>query len=243
MAQDFATMLGIYVYALYALAAYSVTYRDNSFFKFAEHSYLALAVAYAGAVSYGYVRRTAIDSILTGKDWTYIFPVLFGVLYIFFFSKKYFYLYRFPMAIVTGTGVGLAMSGTISAQFIQQITATIVLPLYVVNPLLGFQAMDTINNWLIIIMVLGTLAYFFFSIQPETAFGKVTTKLGLIGRWTMMIAFGSAFGNTVMTRMNLFIGVYKNLLRDYTSFLGLTALILIVATLEGQKAKKTEQKA
>ena len=59
---------------------------------------------------------------------------------------------------------------------------------------------------------------------------------------TMMIAFGSAFGNTVMTRMNLFIGVYKNLLRDWTSFLGFTVLILVVATLEGQRAKKAEQK-
>jgi hypothetical protein len=92
-------------------------------------------------------------------------------------------------------------------------------------------------------MVLGTLAYFFFSIPSESSIGKATKTLGAVGRWTMMIAFGSAFGNTVMTRMNLFIGVYKNLLRDWTSFLGFTALILIIATLEGQRAKKTEQKA
>ncbi len=243
MTQDLASMLGIYVYAFYALAAYSLTYRDNSFFKFAEHSYLALAVGYSGAVAYGYVRRTAIDPILAGKDLLSIIPVVVGILFVFFFSKRFFYLYRFPIAVVTGAGMGLAMSGTIQAQFIQQITATIQLPLWVVHPVLGFQAMDTINNWLIIIMVLGTLAYFFFSIPPESLFGKAMTKLGIVGRWTMMIAFGSAFGNTVMTRMNLFIGVYKNLLRDYPSFLGFAALMLIVATLEGKRAKKTEQKA
>jgi len=243
MALDLATMLGIYVYALYALSCYSLTYRDNSFFKFAEHSYIALAVGYYGSVAYGYVRRTAIDSILTGKDSLMIIPVLVGILFVFFFSKKFFYLYRFPIAVVTGSGMGLAMAGTISAQFMDQIKATIQLPLWVVHPVLGFQPMDTINNWLIIIMVLGTVAYFFFSIPPESALGKATMKLGIIGRWTMMVTFGSAFGNTVMTRMNLFIGVFNNLLRDYTSFLGLTALILIVATLQGKRANKTEQKA
>jgi len=242
MAVDLATMLGIYVYALYALSAYSFTYRDNSFFKFAEHSFLALAIGYNASVAYGYVRRTAIDPILTGRNMMFLVPVLVGVLFVFFFSKKYFWLYRFPIALITGSGMGLAMSGTISAQFMQQIIPTIQLPLYVVHPVLGFQPLDTLNNWLIIIMVLGTLAYFFFSIPPETALGKATSKLGLVGRWTMMIAFGSAFGNTVMTRMNLFIGVYKNLLRDYTSFLGFAALILIVATLERQRARKAEQK-
>jgi hypothetical protein len=89
-------------------------------------------------------------------------------------------------------------------------------------------------------MVIGTLAYFFFSFSPEKALGKAMTKLGLIGRWTMMVAFGSAFGNTVMTRMNLFIGVYKNLLRDYASFIGFAALILVVATLQAQREKKPE---
>jgi hypothetical protein len=243
MAADLATMIGIYVYALFALGAYSFTYKDNSFFRFAEHTYVALSISYNAAVSYGYIRFTAVQPILTGKDMTFIIPLLIGALFIFFFSKKYFWLYRFPISIVTGTGMGLAMSGTISAQFLDQVIATVRMPLYVVDKILGFQAMDTLNNWLILIMVLGTLAYFFFSIPPETALGAATSKLGLIGRWTMMIAFGSAFGNTVMTRMNLFIGVYKNLLRDYASFLGLAALILIVATLEGQRAKKAEQKA
>lgn len=243
MAADPMTMVGIYIYALFALAAYSFTYRDNSFFRFAEHTYVALSIAYNASVAYGYVRMKAIEPVLTGKDLLWLAPMLIGALFIFFFSKKQFWLYRFPIAVVTGTGIGLAMSGTISAQFMAQILATIRLPLWVVDPTYGFLAMDTLNNWLIIIMVIGTLSYFFFSIQPETAFGRMAGSLGLIGRWTMMIAFGSAFGNTVMTRMNLFIGVYNNLLRDYTSFLGFAVLILVVATLEGQKAKKAKQQA
>ncbi len=241
MAADLATMLGIYVYALFALGAYSFTYKDNSFFKFAEHTYVALSIAYNAAVAYGYIRFTAVQPVITGKDATFLIPLAIGALFIFFFSKKYFWLYRFPIAIITGTGMGLAMSGTISAQFMDQVIATVRLPLYVVDKVVGFKALDTLNNWLIFIMVIGTLAYFFFSITPETSLGAVTSKLGLVGRWTMMVAFGSAFGNTVMTRMNLFIGVYKNLLRDYTSFLGLAALILVVATLEAKRAKKAEQ--
>jgi len=241
MAADLATMLGIYVYALFALGAFSFTYRDNSFFKFAEHTYVALSIAYNASVAYGYIRFIAVQPVITGKDVTFLIPLAIGSLFIFFFWKKYFWLYRFPIAIITGSGMGLAMSGTISAQFLDQIIATVRLPLYVVDKVLGFRALDTLNNWLILIMVIGTLAYFFFSIAPETPLGAATGKLGLIGRWTMMVAFGSAFGNTVMTRMNTFIGVYRSLLRDYTSFLGLAALILVVATLEAKRAKKAEQ--
>ena len=241
MAVDLATMLGICVYALFALGSYSFTYKDNSFFKFSEHTMVALSIAYNASVAYGYIRFTAVQPVITGKDATFLIPLVIGALFIFFFSKKYFWLYRFPIAVITGTGMGLAMSGTISAQFLDQVVATVRLPLYVVDKVLGFRPMDTLNNWLIFIMVIGTLAYFFFSITPESSLGAVTGKLGLIGRWTMMVAFGSAFGNTVMTRMNLFIGVYKNLLRDYTSFLGLAALILVVATFEGQRAKKSAQ--
>ncbi len=241
MAADMTVMLGIYVYALFALSAYSFIYRDNVFFKFAEHTYLAVAIGYTASVAYGYIRRTAIDPIITGKNLIWIIPLLLGTLFVFFFSKKYFWLYRFPIAMVTGAGMGLAMSGTIYAQFLQQITATIDLPLIVIDPKLGFQAMDTLNNWLIILMVISTLSYFFFSVPPESTLGKVLSRLGVIGRWTMMVAFGSAFGNTVMTRMNLFIGVYNNLLRDYPSFIGFAILILIVARLQGQREKKAEE--
>ncbi len=44
--------------------------------------------------------------------------------------------------------------------------------------------------------------------------------LPTIGRYLMLIAFGAAFGNTVMTRMNLLIGRLIFLLRDVLGLMG-----------------------
>ncbi|MGI6662647.1 MAG: hypothetical protein ACOX4B_04100 [Bacillota bacterium] len=62
---------------------------------------------------------------------------------------------------------------------------------------------------------LSTITYFFFTREQKGAL-KVTSQ---IGRWTMMIAFGSAFSNTVMGRLSLLIGRLQYLLGDWLGIL------------------------
>ena len=52
-----------------------------------------------------------------------------------------------------------------------------------------------------LIGVISTLTYFFFSVEHRGAIGGVS-KIGIV---FLMIGFGSAFGNTVMGRVSLLI--------------------------------------
>ena len=56
-----------------------------------------------------------------------------------------------------------------------------------------------------------TLVYFFFTLEKKGVQGAVSK----VGRYVMMIAFGAAFGNTVMARVSLFLGRMQFLLGDW----------------------------
>ena len=59
--------------------------------------------------------------------------------------------------------------------------------------------------------VMCTLTYFFFSIEHRGAVGGIS-KVGII---FLMVGFGSAFGNTVMGRVSLLIQRVDFLLSDW----------------------------
>ena len=65
-----------------------------------------------------------------------------------------------------------------------------------------FNLGRTFSHLVIIIGVLSALVYFFFSKEHKGWFGG-TARVGI---WTLMIAFGAAFGYTVMARISLLIG-------------------------------------
>jgi hypothetical protein len=63
------------------------------------------------------------------------------------------------------------------------------------------------SNLVLVAGLLSALAYFFFSKEHRGAFGRVSR----FGVWTLMVAFGAAFGYTVMARVSLLIGRLQEL--------------------------------
>jgi hypothetical protein len=63
----------------------------------------------------------------------------------------------------------------------------------------------------IVIGVIATLVYFYFSKEHKGILGG-TAKVGV---WFIMIAFGAHFGYTVMGRVSLLIGRVQFLIQDW----------------------------
>jgi len=191
---------GTLIAAAFTLMVYSFFYRENKAYRFAEHVFIGLAVAHGAVISSKYVWDAALTPLITKGEMYWILPIIVGLLFTFFFSKKYFWVYRIPISIVVGTGVGLAMAGLVRSQFIDQIVQTIA-PL---DPKADFWSSGShpVNALLIAIGTLGTLFFFIFTREQKGPLLYASH----IGRWTMMIAFGAAFGFTVMARMSLLIG-------------------------------------
>ena len=201
--------VGPWLTALFILCIFSFTYKENPWYRFAESTYLGTAVAYSIGFNLDWLLNqwNTIWSLTATKILMFSFALLVGLLWYFRFSKEYFYLYRIPLSIGVGTYIGLSLRTMVFAQFLVQIRATFI-------PLVAETALDTFNNILIVVMVICVLLYFYFTMEHRGPL-KYTA---MIARYTMMAGFGSAYGNTVMTRMTLFIGQARNLMAHPPSF-------------------------
>lgn len=193
MALDWYT-IGIWVGAFYTLGFFTLALRVNPWLRFVESTWVGCVVAYTTAIAIKAVLTLGINPILTGQV-ANIIPILAGVLLFSQFIPKYRHYSRWGVALLIGVGTGLGIRGAIDGMLLKQIEATFI------SPIVFGDGMASFNNILIIVMVLTTLSYFVFSVQFK---GKSNIILKL-GRWSMMIAFGAGFGNTVTFRVNTFI--------------------------------------
>jgi lipoprotein signal peptidase len=193
-------LLAVWTAVFFTLGIYSILYRENPWYRIAESVYLGVAVGYGVSVDLLYIRNqwTGQWNDSAGMILLFAIVIIVGLMWYGRFTKSTFFLYRWPLAIIVGTGIGLALRTVIDAQFLQQIVAQVKTPFVTSNML------TTINNILVQIMVPSVLLYFWFTgTIRESAPMKVVEK---IARYTMMAGFGSAYGYTVLTRYSLFIG-------------------------------------
>ncbi|HPZ84889.1 MAG TPA: hypothetical protein PLR82_00865, partial [Bacillota bacterium] len=174
----------------------------NPVFSFAEHLYVGLAAGQAIAMGWSNINSLAVKPLTQEGKISALIPLVLGLLlYTRFLSGEIKWLRRIPTALMVGVGSGLAFTRFAQSDLVGQIRGTM-LPL------------NDINNIIIVLGALCTIAYFFF-----TSENKAVVGMSRVGRLLMMIAFGSAFGNTLMGRLSLFIGRLKYLLGDWLGIL------------------------
>jgi len=215
-----------WVGGLLTLMIFSFLYRDNPFYKFAEHLFVGVSAAYWMVVGFwttfipnliGFIyppsvswftanpeeARTVIASLYDQMwYWRYgrIVPLILGCMLLTRLAPKASWMSRWPMAFIIGYAAGTNLTRYLQSDFVAQIKATLV-PLIVFNEA-GFSLGETISNIVIVFGVLSALVYFFFSKEHKGWFGG-TARVGI---WVLMVAFGAAFGYTVMARISLLIG-------------------------------------
>lgn len=193
--------LGIWIGALLTLAFWSILFKQNPIFDCAEHLYVGLAAGQAIVVGWSNISNLAVRPLAGGKV-SAIIPILLGLfLYTRFSKSGSKWLNRIPTAMIVGVGAGLSFTRTAQSDLVGQIRGTML-------------DLGTLNNLIIVLGTLATISYFFF-----TSDNKTVSYLNKVGRMTMMVAFGSAFGNTVMGRLSLLIGRLEYLLGDWLGIL------------------------
>ena len=221
--------VGIWVATFFTLCIYSFLYRDNPFYRFAEHLFVGLSVGYGIVISihqgliplgwdpfWGAIK--AVGKAIT--DWETVtkrefmgllklIPIAIGLLFFSRLVPKYSWLIRYPIAILIGIGSGLAIPNVMEASIFRQVHGTLAPFAQIHAGALGpFEIFGAI---LMLVGVICTLTYFFFSIEHRGVVGRIS-KVGII---FLMVGFGSAFGNTVMGRVSLLIQRVDFLLRDW----------------------------
>jgi hypothetical protein len=136
-----------------------------------------------------------------------IFPLILGLLLFARFLPRVGWISLWPLSLIVGTYAGLAIIGFASGDLVIHIRSTLI-PLIEVGSWKGFAQhpglfsfLQAIANPVIVVGLVCTLSYFFFSKGYE----RITRVTSRIGVAFLMIGFGAGYGYTVMTRLALLI--------------------------------------
>ena len=234
-------VLGAWLCAAMVVWIYSFVYRDNVFYKLAEHMFVGTAAGYSIALAIDSLNRVVVKPAVTSPQtfpWHYLIPVVLGALMFAKYSRRYYWLARYAVAVNIAVGTGLALRTVPIANIVRQVTATIV-------PLWGSDPVKVLNNWILVLITLGGLTYFLFTIFPRRAEGTRPTPayavyraLYYIGVYGMMVGFGALFANTIMTRVGFLISIYLIYLQPQAWASIVAAALAAVAILWGNLRKR-----
>ena len=192
-----ADMIGIWISAILTIAITTLAWKDTPVSKTAEHIYLGVVTANLMIMAWNNINNIGIQKIMAGQ-FLYIVPVILGVLAYARYSKENFWIYRYPIALVVGIGVGTAMSGLVGGSVIDQIKASFW------NLNVPGDIGASLNNLIMVVTLVSAMMYFIFTIKATRS--PIAIKLSTFGRYAMMAAFGYSFANTIATRINQYAG-------------------------------------
>jgi len=216
---------GVWIAALLTLFIFSFLYRDNPFYKFAEHLFVGVSAGYYIVLNFWTVivpnlmdplsrsvlglgvngDRTGMFAAELGdyRGWLVI-PGFLGLMLFTRLFGKIGWLSRWSLALIIGVYAGIKTTGFAQGDFVAQVQASLI-------PLWTGDFFSSFNAIVLTVGLLTSLLFFFYSREHTGALG-VASRVGV---WFLMIGFGAGYGYTVMSRISLLIGRFQFLLRDW----------------------------
>lgn len=231
-------VLGAWLVCFFTLAVFSFLYRDNPFYKTAEHVFVGLGTAFFALQYYEdgiwnpvveYLRNAgaAADStvLLGGMEISSgmaiglrIIPLLLGLMLLWRLFSPNSWAPRWPLAIMVGVYAALKMTGETQSKLVLLIGNSMT---SLTDPTkVGWSEWSNIEEWNVfftfskVVFFVGlfcVLGHFLFTYKRTPLLAGVS-RVGVV---TLMITFGSMFGFTVLGRIALLIERVENL-EDYS---------------------------
>jgi hypothetical protein len=202
---DIVVEIGLWISAFYVISVYSLLWKYNKFFKFAEHTLIGAAAGHFLVMGLLNIRNLGIGNILGGKI-LYLIPILLGLTLFARFTPKYSWVMRWGMAFLIGVSLTIYMRSLVITQITAQIQDTL-------KNVSFADPMKIVNTIVVVGFVFTTMLYFLFT-ERLTPKGPAS-YIGKIGRYGVMTAIGYYLGVTVMTRLAFVINRLEFLLFEW----------------------------
>lgn len=172
------------------LAIFFATYifiGDTYWYYFAENFYIGGIVALTLFSIYNNLKSSVIDPLLSGT-YIVIIPTIIGLMA---FSRmtRFRWLARYPVAILSGIGIGISFGLIIRSQVLNLVTVSI-------SDVMNAKP-DIYSAIFMLVGVIAVLTYFLYSQKYSTVFHSSTGKLRYFmtfGRYCLMASFGYLAG-------------------------------------------------
>lgn len=210
--------------AICTVAIYSLLYRENPVYRLFEYLFLGIGAAYGAT-------RLFQDSLITdwwapmkAGQWWWMVPFLIGLLYYTIYFQKLAWMARMLIGTLMGLAAGLQIQ-QVAITYFPQVTDSFRpllpsgVPAYMKmmdKPMLNSANVEAANNMVFFITLCAVMTYFFFSFEHKAKFVAGTAKLG---RWLLMISFGTMFGSTITARAALAVSRIIYVLGDWLHLL------------------------
>lgn len=228
--------VGLWISAILTLAVFSFLAGDNPAYKLAEAIFVGVSAGYAMVVGFwdelvqnlfgkllpetmqrlGFANLGMSTDDLE-PDFVLLVPLVMGVMMLWQLAPRGGWIARWPLAFFIGATAGIKMTAYFESDFLRQIQETL-LPLVVIiyeestrNINWSATIQASLKNVTIVVGVLASLTYFFFSVE-HTGFVRPVTRLGI---YVLMVTFGAGFAYTVMGRIALLIERFEFLFVDW----------------------------
>lgn len=217
--------LEIWVGALLTLMVFSFLWRDNPFYKFAEHVFVGASAAYWMVIGFWTTlwprvvvplmpeaqRVVRPDAPLPERDLTALVPALLGLLMLTRLIPRVSSWARWPTAFVLGTTAGYAVVRYVRSDFVFQIRAAIGEGLLLRAPDGGWDVGASLSA---VVILAGTVCGLVYFMNTRRG-GSVSGPAARMGLLVLMVTFGASFGSAVMARISLLVGRLQMLLGDW----------------------------
>ena len=212
--------LGVWVAAALTLCIFSFLYKENPFYRFAEHLFVGVSAGYYIVLNFWTVLVANLwDPLVAAFNGPQgspfaahlgdyraflLLPALFGLLLFSRFVPRFAWVARWSLAVIIGVYAGLKTTGFAQSDFVAQVHGSI-------QPLWTGNWGSSVSAWIFTVGLVTSLLFFYFSREHKGALGAASR----VGVYFLMISFGAGYGYTVMSRISLLIGRFQFLLFDW----------------------------
>lgn len=191
---DMPGIIGLWTALILMLMIYSYPlYKENKAYRFAEYTYVAVAMAIGIIVTLDSLIRTQLTPLVTEGRFILVIPVILGFMMYFLLVPDYRWVSRYPIAILVGSSMGVGLSSTIIPSILNQIINTIQ------HPGAAATAVDWFSFVFIAIGTICATMYFLLTYEHKGPIKHATQA----GRYYIMLGLGAYFGNTVLFRLSM----------------------------------------
>jgi len=207
------------------IMVWSFLYRENVFYRIAEH--LAIG-SFFGYILYMSL-KTLYDKTLVPLAATWapdlVLVTIIGILMWTRLVPKLVWPSRISISVLAGISMAVAVTGAVSGQIIGQIRP--------MGSWAGQDLMTNVNNIISAVAAFTSLAFFTYTKEHK----GVLRVVSRIGRTFIMVCFGAILGTFLMGNLAFSIGQIPSLVTGYGVYVSVAGIILIMADLILSKRK------
>ncbi len=176
------------------VGAWSYLYKGvNPIYRIIEVSAVGIFLGFGWYLALDVLNKQIVIPIQNGNIAAVFIPLVLGLLLYTRFSPKTAWISRWPTAVITGIGLGIAVQALPKAQILAQLK---------VGSWVGPTPLAAFSNIIYTVALFSTLSFFIFTVKQKGVVGSVAK----VGRFFMIIAFGAILGGFLMTNIAAPIG-------------------------------------